>query len=262
MGKFSGILLCSDWDGTLHTSAGVSREDVDAIRYFQANGGLFTICSGRPPRHLGEFFTDFEPNTYVLCLNGAVIADSRSGEIIHRAYLDGSIRSLLEKLFPILEDSEMLAVHYELEGEPARVNVRTMDELDAAVADRPIYKVVLLAVSTDAIARAKQCLGEPEGYTIVCSWETGLEILSAKSAKGSAVKRLKKLTGAHTLITVGDYENDIDMLRTADISYAVYNAPDRVSKHATHHLPPLSSAAPIAAIVKEIDERVCNSAAK
>ena len=36
------------------------------------------------------------------------------------------------------------------------------------------------------------------------------------------------MTGAHTLICVGDFENDIDMVRDADIGYAVENAVDEL----------------------------------
>ena len=47
MGKFDGILLCSDWDGTLSDSGNIPKANIDAIRYFQREGGLFTFASGR-----------------------------------------------------------------------------------------------------------------------------------------------------------------------------------------------------------------------
>ena len=39
MGKFDGILIGTDLDGTLVSEGKVSRENADAIRYFQAEGG-------------------------------------------------------------------------------------------------------------------------------------------------------------------------------------------------------------------------------
>ena len=50
MGKFDGILICTDLDGTLiNSSEKVSKENLDAIEYFKANGGLFTFVTGRLP---------------------------------------------------------------------------------------------------------------------------------------------------------------------------------------------------------------------
>ena len=51
MGKFDGILLCSDWDGTLFDGTSIPENNVEAIRYFQRNGGTFTLSSGRYAGH-------------------------------------------------------------------------------------------------------------------------------------------------------------------------------------------------------------------
>ena len=81
MGKFDGILICSDWDGTLFCGGEVPRGSVEAIKYFQSEGGIFTICSGRQPSFLREYGHFVTPNTYALCYNGALICDLESGEI-------------------------------------------------------------------------------------------------------------------------------------------------------------------------------------
>ena len=48
MGKFSGILLASDYDGTLAAGDGTIPERVrQAIRAFIAEGGRFTVSTGR-----------------------------------------------------------------------------------------------------------------------------------------------------------------------------------------------------------------------
>lgn len=42
MGKFDGLLLLSDLDGTLlGADRCISRANSDAVRYFTQNGGLF-----------------------------------------------------------------------------------------------------------------------------------------------------------------------------------------------------------------------------
>ena len=46
--------------------------------------------------------------------------------------------------------------------------------------------------------------------------------------KGNAVRKLRELLGGreviHTVVCVGDYENDLSMIEYADIGYAVANA--------------------------------------
>ena len=47
MEKFSGILLCTDLDGTvLDSNKNVSKENLDAIEYFKSEGGLY-IYNGK-----------------------------------------------------------------------------------------------------------------------------------------------------------------------------------------------------------------------
>ena len=50
MGKFDGILICTDLDGTLlRKDKSVSKENIEAIEYFKKEGGLFTFVTGRMP---------------------------------------------------------------------------------------------------------------------------------------------------------------------------------------------------------------------
>ena len=56
MGKFSSVLLATDLDGTLVLNGEISKENVDAIRTFQNDGGLFTVATGRYPEHFMDNF--------------------------------------------------------------------------------------------------------------------------------------------------------------------------------------------------------------
>ena len=44
MGKFDGILICTDLDGTLYKNdKTISEENKEAIEYFKREGGYFTF---------------------------------------------------------------------------------------------------------------------------------------------------------------------------------------------------------------------------
>ena len=73
--KFEKVLLASDFDGTLKNDDGVITDEVkDAISVFLAQGGLFTVCTGR----IYQGFHLYSPeyiNAPVLLGNGAMAYD-------------------------------------------------------------------------------------------------------------------------------------------------------------------------------------------
>lgn len=80
--KFRNVLLASDFDGTLKSDKGII-EDIDrkAIEYFMANGGKFTVCTGR----IYQGFHLYSPeyiNAPVLLGNGACAYDYEKNEVI------------------------------------------------------------------------------------------------------------------------------------------------------------------------------------
>lgn len=260
MGIFDGILICSDWDGTLHSADGVSENNISAIKHFQENGGLFTVCSGRPLPHLKELFTDLEPNTYTIALNGAVIADHKTDEIIYRKFLDPHATAILKHVLTRAPGICKVSVHYENNGTPETVHIFCADEVDAKTAGKSIYKIVFIANNEYDVSAIKRLANEldTEGYSLESSWATSAELLAVENTKGVAALKLKKITGSKTLITVGDYENDIGMLAAADVSYAVENAIDSVKLHATYTTVSVEDGA-IAAIIADIEHRVLSA---
>ena len=71
MGKFDGILLITDLDGTLiQNDRTISEENANAIRYFQSEGGIFTVATGRYPDFLQNYADKFKVNSCVVGLNG------------------------------------------------------------------------------------------------------------------------------------------------------------------------------------------------
>ena len=97
MKKFDGIMICTDLDGTLIGSDGkISKENLDAIEYFKANGGFFTFITGRVPLIAKEIYEIIEPNIPFGCINGAGIYDHKAGKYIWTAELSEGFREILE----------------------------------------------------------------------------------------------------------------------------------------------------------------------
>ena len=262
MARFDGILICSDWDGTLHTKDGVVEEDIKAIGHFCKNGGRFTFCSGRQQTYLNDYIDTVKPNAPVISLNGAVITDIQASKTLHRTALDDDAPRILGKVFALGADINSVSVFHDQDNEVVRTSVNSYDEFVKVLHGCRIYKIVFIMPSVESTLYLQQLLPDicDSRYTFVRSWETGIEMISSKSTKGAAALRLKNLLGAKTLVTVGDFENDIDMMQAADISYAVASAPDHVKAFASRVTASPCGGA-IAEIVRDL-ERGSNSASK
>ena len=90
-------------------------------------------------------------------------------------------------------------------------------------------------------------------FEVSRSCPTYVEVSCIEACKGTAARRLKDMLGAKLLVTAGDYENDISMLRAADIGYAVGNASPEVKAAADRVTVDVSDHA-IAAIIHDLDK--------
>ena len=242
MGKFDGYLICTDWDGTLYFDGEINPKNIEAIKYFCDNGGKFTVCTGRFINFIKGFSDQIKPNTYAITLNGAVITDE-AGDILHEGYVD--TEQITQSIIDILQSSnnlikEVLIYPKEL-GSALRLGNDASNIKSAISSHKNIYKSVLIA---DDPVELENFINSytpkfKDTYNYVRSWPTGLEIIKKSNSKSVATLRLKEKLNSKTLICVGDYENDIDMIESADIGYAVDNAlpkvksiADRITVHA------------------------------
>ena len=90
-------------------------------------------------------------------------------------------------------------------------------------------------------------------YEFNRSWGEGLEVIPRGSGKGACLTWIRKYLGdrVHTTIGVGDYENDLTLIRDADIGCAVGNAIDECKQAADRVIVPNTEHA-IAAIIESI----------
>jgi Cof subfamily protein (haloacid dehalogenase superfamily) len=253
MKKFHGILLATDWDGTLFYDGDVSEENKKAIEYFMDNGGFFTVCSGRHFGYLASQRDKVRPNTYSICLNGAYIADTATGEVLYAKACDDNIFSIIDKLFTD-ELHSLIYLHAEGDNEGTFYTPQEYAKEILSIKKRRYYKAVLYAKDDESGDKAKELSLKYsyEGYSVVRSFRRGLEILSLENTKGAAIKKLASHLGTQLTVAVGDYENDISMLREADVGYAVENATDEVKKSAAKITVACENSA-IAKVIKDIE---------
>ena len=253
MGKFSGYMICSDCDGTLtNSNREISKENADAIKYFQDNGGLFTVATGRYPNYIEEFKDAVIPNAYVIGCNGTVIFDLTKQEVVHSVPMEFDnlpiLKYVFEELpsvFEVIASSPTHEIYHYLRADFVPENeyeeeykntprVKSYGDIEKIHGNQTINRFLFVqdekfTVENQRILRHK--FGDE--YKFVQSFSMGLEVQAAESGKGELILELKKiLPQIHTTIGVGDNENDVSMLELCDIGYAVSNARDEVKKHA------------------------------
>ena len=225
MGLFDGILICSDWDGTLYCNGTVPEGTKKAIEYFISEGGYFSITSGRAPEFLNEHKHFVKPNTYCICYGGSLICDIESGEVLREGYLDAGVVEIIDRM--LCADIEIDRINVSTpEGVRHYTPIEYFEYGKGEIVLYHNYKITFNCATSEDGDRLKELCDsfESEDYTFARSFDSYLEIMKTEYTKGNSARLLKKKLGARLLVGMGDYENDIPLFAGCDVSFAVANA--------------------------------------
>lgn len=266
MGKFDGLLLCTDLDDTLLTDdKRISDENRAAIEYFMAEGGLFTYATGRVPQGLAPILRQLIPNAPILCSNGAGIYDCQQDKILWSLTLDDRAVEVLEfvdKHFPFSGIEVVGTEHlYFCRINEVVLRHRVHEELPLFACGyrcvpRPWTKVLFMQ-EEQLLPQVREGLAQtefPKRYEFVQSSPEYYELLPKGAQKGTALPVLAKLLGIpmERTVAVGDNQNDLTLVRNAGIGVAVANAAENV-KAAADFVTVDNNASAIAAVIAGLD---------
>ena len=247
MGKFDGILFCTDLDGTIYKNdKTISKRNKDAIEYFKSEGGRFTFITGRLPYYTGYAYNSINPNAPFGCINGGGVYDGESKryiwtqELSHEAlelvkHIDESFSEVgvqiccFDKTYFAVENSTTIRFR-EITGLPALFcDYRTFTE--------PIAKIIFCTDDGEKMSAIQKALtGHEMAYMFdfVRSERTLYEIVPKGMHKGVSLKKLAEHLNIDIkrTIAIGDYDNDVEMLRAAGCGIAVANASESAMKAA------------------------------
>lgn len=268
MNKFKGILFCTDLDGTLYGSdRTVSKENLSAIEYFRSEGGIFTFITGRPPKTSAEICKIIKPTSPYGCFNGAAIYDPAVGKCTWHMQLCEDFLELVREV-----DEKLPEVGIQLNTE-SEIYINkgnaVMDRFLEVVAipkvschytevEETTVKVVFGTadeVLMNALAHLLTNHPKAHLFDFIRSERTLYEILPKGANKGTALCKMAELLGIkqERTIAVGDYNNDISMIKAAGAGFAVANAVDEV-KAVADYITVSNNESAIAAIVDKLDK--------
>ncbi len=230
MGCFDGYLICSDFDGTFSGGQDLS-ENIAAVKYFTENGGRFTFATGRGAEFFREKNLFHLVNAPISAFNGSAIYDSQNDRLIRESYFDFSLGQFLNS---IKEVADLISTCFVFPNANTCFKGSYSSDYSVEQLKSGLVKIVCVFEELEkADAFKEYVIGHDtfKNSSVLKSWPTGVEINPHSGTKGAALKFIKEYLGnIHTAIGVGDYENDIPLIVSADIGVAVENALDSVKK--------------------------------
>ncbi len=233
MGIFDGVLLASDYDGTLRGSGlEVLPEDKAAIRRFQDEGGVFILTTGRCYSTFCRQAQELPLDWPTLLSNGATFCRMTTGEILFSHNLPLRAAEDMKELaaqFPdvafetyfgeeiyCFHPNAFTHWHMELVGS-------SYTESDFDAMPTPWLKV-LFEGERDRLTQLRQTVLRrwDDQYECIFSNENLLELTGKNVHKGAGVLEAAALLGIQPehVYCVGDNDNDVPMLRVARRGFA------------------------------------------
>ena len=246
---FSDVLLTVDFDRTLTApDSTIPQRNLEAIEYFVANGGSFTMNTGRSTTTMGQLLDQLPVNAPFLLYNGSAAWDK--GSLVDSVEIQLPLWETLAQVHQMCPDMNLELqgpwAHYLYEPRPefvdfydtlgwqwekavpgtevgpflkfalfGRIRENTVAELYEGTAEE-------LAQFDAVEAWLRQTYGDKISVFRPCP--RIIDVHAAGVSKGLAARRLQRQLGKKYLVCVGDAENDLSMLQAADYAFVPADA--------------------------------------
>ena len=243
---YSDILLTVDYDRTLTApDSTIPQKNLEAIEYFIAHGGTFTVNTGRSVPMSRRFMEKVPVNAPLLLYNGSGWYDSKAQKMVHGypIALDSGdmLRELMDRFPKLWVEVQGVKHHYlfrenRVWEEYCTKNGASWADGDLSNVEQPFLKVAFYS-NYESSRVSDMYRAVPEEMTLMQqamdwvaeNWGEDIDIFRAcprivdLHAKGCSKLRsardLQAVLGKKFLVCVGDAENDIGMLEGADYAY-------------------------------------------
>lgn len=265
MKKYDGILLCSDYDMTLTSNRHVERagepwfapipkNNIEAVKYFVANGGAFACVSGRNPDEISRLREIMPLEDLCVASNGTAVYSIEK----QRAVFSYTVGRIMEDVVRFLGERRDSFIYMRITDNDFKFHhCYENDDINAFLSfpKYPVYKMIVLHKSGEDCEVSYRACRERFGdkLKIDRSWADTLEICPLGSGKGEAIRKMLPVMNKKfdKIVCAGDNENDLSMIKFADVGYAVGNAVEAL-KEVADRITVESYEGAIAAIIEEL----------
>ncbi len=237
-------IVLSDMDGTLLRSDGtISQRNKETIEKWIQRGGHFGIATGRGHINAAPFLEGVEINAPCIFYNGSMLYDQIKKQVVDVKSLPQE--KVMDTLLWVLKAYPQVMLHvYGIEICHLVSKEENADEVILAqhqpavfsdlenIQNEPWIKI-LFAGKPHELKAIEERLQSKLKDTVrwVYSLDIYLEILPKGVSKGYMVPKLKELHGEDfKVVAIGDYYNDLEMIKEADLGIAMGNSPENFQK--------------------------------
>lgn len=242
MKNIKDILVVSDLDNTLLTAEkGIPAYNLEMIKKFQQMGGNFTVATGRSIESVARYLDQLELSTPAITYNGGVIYDYKNKIFLLKNTLPESAKQALDiirKEFPdvgceVMCDNNRLYMIRENAYTFKHVDDEKLSYVctDLSSIKNNWIKILFADRNSRLLELQEFCRTLPfDDLEFVMSNTIYFEMLPKGTTKGTALTKLCDMLSIDIAdtIAVGDYYNDIELLKTAGLSVCVDNAPQEI----------------------------------
>ncbi|MBQ9086117.1 MAG: HAD-IIB family hydrolase [Clostridia bacterium] len=243
MKRFENIILASDIDGTFLTSVQEGKQrNRAAIEYFKEQGGHFTFATGRNYRQILAAIPEAPEltNLPAVTCNGASLYDFQKQEEVLRYLMNvETVRELINWLAEqdptvgVRGATEQNFLFTSLENPFIQRDFEALRSQQARVVpieqwkDYSLYKLAVRA-NEDTLERLRPRMEEQfrGRLEITQSDPTLVDVQADGRTKAALLRELTQRSEISSpyLCVAGDYDNDLAMLRVADLACCPSNA--------------------------------------
>ena len=241
---FSDILLTVDFDRTLTApDSSVPQRNIEAIEYFIANGGKFTVNTGRSVATFWKYLDTLPVNAPFLLYNGS--AAYQNGQLSQLEIIDLDVWETMHTVSALCPDMNL-----EIQGTKVHYLINQRQEMvelyenmgwrhESAVFDTdvgPFLKFALFGTPRQPVVadmfhsdeaemrrfdevedKLRELYGDK--VEIFRAAPRIIDVHAKGVSKINAARKLQKNLGRKILVCVGDAHNDIPMLDGADYAF-------------------------------------------
>lgn len=249
MGLFSGCLFACDIDGTLMINGVINPRNIEKVKFFTDEGGHFSISTGRSVGAVAPVLDKIKHISPSVVANGCMIYDYENKKIIEQLFLPAADYRLAKKVLDLGLDvgvevhsgEKVLTLHENAETRDHQ-KYEWLESASVSFEEAAGYrwnKVVYLFSSRHDLEEVKRMLSdEPSGsdFSVTSAvlygrkrdyYEQFPKGVSKASALDSLCRILEVKKGG--FFAMGDYYNDLEMIKKADISAVPADSPQEIA---------------------------------
>lgn len=254
MGIFDNCILASDIDNTLVVDGYINPENIKKIDFFMKEGGAFSLATGRGAGAISIALEALNKVSPCILANGCLVYDYQSKRSLYEAHIpkeDYVVAQIICNCglnvgceVHIGAEAYTLKRTAEVDDHQRYENFTAEDKSFEELCEYNWNKVIFLF---DSFEDRKQLIKTLEKEKYSCDFvETTVELEGRHRAYYEIVPRgVSKATSLLKLaqilkiekgkiFAIGDYYNDVEMLKTADISAVPVNSPEDIKEVAEY----------------------------